>query len=336
MIKRFAIGGVTRDKEYDITKGKTGSKILYLSSNPNGEAEKIKVYLREKKNIKKKQFEFDFSTLAIKGRTAAGNILSRHPVKRIDLLEKGVSTLSAINIYFDDTVMRLNTDERGILLGSFKEDDKIITIYKSGQYRISGFELTAHFEDNLDIIEKFNPKKIITFIYKNKKEGTYFIKRFIPDTIDKPTNFLPDDKELQLVLYSYSTFPQIEVVAIPKKDKPEETTVISCAEFVDVMSAKAKGKKINLGLIKKVKMLDPLPEPEIPEEEDELPEEEIVETESEETTPENDKLYIDMEIAKEIFDSIDTKKIKIEIPEETKEEKNEKSDDEDGTQLSLF
>lgn len=337
MAKRFAIGGVTRDKEYDITKGKTGSKVLYLSSNPNGEAEKIKVYLKEKKNIKKKQFEFDFSTLAIKGRSAGGNILSRHPVKRIDLLEKGVSTLSAINIYFDDAVMRLNTDERGVLLGSFKENDKIITLYKSGYYKITGFELSVHFEDNLEIIEKFNPKKIITFIYKNRKEGTYFIKRFIPDIFDKPVNFLPEDKDLQLVLYSYNTFPQIEVTAIPKKEKPEETTIISCAEFVDVMSAKAKGKKINLGLIKKVKMLDPLPEPEI---EEESTEDEIIETEVEDNNPEDstpdDPLYIDMEIAKEIFDSIDVKKIKIEIPTEENEKINEKPDDEDGTQLSLF
>lgn len=330
MVKRFAIGGVTRDKEYNITKGKIGSKILYISSNPNGEAEKIKVYLREKKNIKKKQFEFDFSTLAIKGRAAAGNILSRHPVKKIDLLEKGVSTLSAINIYFDDTVMRLNTEERGKLLGSFKEDDKIITIYKSGIYRISGFELSAHFEDDLEVVEKYNPQKVITFIYKNKKENSYFIKRFIPDVIDKPINFLTDDKELQLIHYSYATFPQIEVTAIPKKDKPEEVTIISCADFVDVMSAKAKGKKINLGLIKSTKMLEPLPEP--------IDEEVDTTDEIENTTEnvlENDPLYIDMEIAKEIFDSIDKNKTKIEISKENTK-KDEKTDDDESPQLSLF
>ena len=140
MAKRFAIGGVTRDKEYDLTKGKSESRVLYFTSNPNGEAEKVKVYLKPKPKLKKLQFEFDFSLLAIKNRSSQGNILTRNPVRKIELSEKGISTLSAINVYFDSSVMRLNNEERGNLLGAFKEDDKIISVYKSGYYKITGYD----------------------------------------------------------------------------------------------------------------------------------------------------------------------------------------------------
>ncbi len=318
MVKRFNIGGVTRDKEYVLTKGKTGSEILYLTSNPNGEAEKVRVLLKQKKGLKKTQFDFDFSTLAIKGRNSMGNILSRNPVKKVELCQKGVSTLSAINIYFDDIVTRLNTDERGILLGSFKEDDKIITVYGEGYYKVIGFDISAHFDDNLLIIKKLKSTQILTAVYFNKKENKYTIKRFNPENTTKKIEFVPQEKDVKMVGVSIDYLPQLEVVYYHKDPKKLEKEIVNCAEFVEVMGVKAKGKKLNFGTIKSVKFIDPLPYEE--------PIEEVEEPDIEESTEMDD---IDMQVAKEIFDNIDSEKGE-------KPEKNDDRVDETGEQLSLF
>jgi len=262
MVKRFSVGGVTRDREYDLTKGAAGSKVVYFTSNPNGEAEKVRVILKAKAKLKKTQFDFDFSTLAIKGRTSQGNILSRNPVRKIEIIAKGVSTLSAINIYYDPIVMRLNSDERGDLLGSFKENDKIISIYQAGNCRITGFDLSIHFEDNLYIIQKFNPQKPITAIYENKEDGKIYMKRFIPEPTDKKIEFLGDDKTIRSIFISYDQLPQIEVVYYEKKPEEAEKTIISCADFVEVMSLKARGKRVNFKNIVEITPLEPLPEKE--------------------------------------------------------------------------
>lgn len=340
MVKRFAVGGVTRDKEYDLTKGKSGSKIVYLTSNPNGEAEKVKVYLKAKAKIKKLQFDFDFSSLAIKGRASQGNILSRHAVRKIELSEKGVSTLSAINIYFDSSVMRLNTDERGDLLGAFKENDKIVSIYKSGYYRITGFEISTHFDDSLVIIQKYNPKKPVTVIYQNLKEDKIYMKRFLLELTDKNMEFVAEDKNLKILHILYDYLPQIKVDYYIKNKEDIENAFIACDEFVELMSIKARGKRINNGTIKKISVLEPLPfeEPEIIEE----PEEEIVEEDQMEETKEEIVENLDYIIAKEIFDTIDTHS-KSETKEETEPKerkvfkKKEPSKDEDEwEQLTLF
>ena len=262
MVKRFSIGGVTRDKEYDLTAGKPDSKVLYLTSNPNGEAEKIKVYLKPKPKMKKTQFDFDFSTLAIKSRGSKGNILSRNPVRKIEMSEKGVSTLSAINVYYDATVMKLNNDERGELLGAFKEDDRIIAVYKSGYYRITGYDLSTHFDDDLLIIRKFHPNRIITAVYYNKKDKQYIIKRFQPELTEKKIDFIPVDKDIRLEFASIDYLPQIEVKYHLKDPKGILTEVVNVAEFVDVMKVRAKGKVIRFGTVTGVKLLEPLPDPE--------------------------------------------------------------------------
>ena len=272
MVKRFSIGGVTRNKEYDLTSGETGTEVLYFTSNANGEAEKVKVTLKLKKGLKKKNFEFDFGTLAIKGRSAKGNILSRNPVARIEMSEKGVSTLSAIGVWFDPTVMRLNNDDRGEFLGQFKKDDKIISIYKSGNYRITGYDLSVHFEDDLAIIKKFSSQKVITAVYYSKSEDKYFVKRFNPQLTDKKVDFIPMEKGTKLVLVSIDYLPVMEVKYCKKDPKATFTDTIQIADFIDVQGFKAKGKRISLGTVKSVKWLDPLPyeEPEEPEtEEDE-------------------------------------------------------------------
>lgn len=295
MVKRFAIGGVTRDKEYVLTKGKTGSKVLYLTSNPNGEAEKVRVFIKQKKNLKKPQFDFDFSTLAIKGRASMGNILSRNPVKKVELCQKGVSTLSAINIYYDEVVGRLNSDERGVLLGSFKEDDKIITVY-DGYFRLIGFDVSAHFDDNLQIIKKYNSHKILSVVYFNKKEGRYMLKRFNPDNTPKKIDFVPQEKDVKMMAVSIDYLPQLEVSFSKKESKELEKEVVNVADFVEVMNVKAKGKKLNFANIKSVKFVEPLPyeEPE---------EEETSEDELEEVEPLED---VDMQVAKDIYENIDS------------------------------
>ena len=325
MVKRFSIGGVTRDKEYDLTSGKPDSKVLYFTSNPNGEAEKIRVYLKPKPKLKKLQFDFDFSTLAIKSRSSKGNILSRNAVRKIEMSEKGVSTLSAINVYYDSTVMKLNNDERGELLGAFKEDDRIIAVYKSGYYRITGYDLSTHFDDDLLIIRKFHPNRIITAVYYNKKDKQFIIKRFQPELTEKKIDFIPVDKDIRLEFASIDYLPQVEVKYHLKDPKGILTEVVNVADFVDVMKVRAKGKVLRFGTVTGVKLLEPLPDPEemLAAEQEEVVEE-VELTEEETDTVEN----IDDAIAKERFD----------MEEEIKPvTRNDNEDGEgDGEQLSLF
>lgn len=273
--KRFTIGGVTRNKEYDLTTGEEGSEILYFSANPNGEAEKVKIFFRQIKGAKTKEKEYDFGTLAIKGRSAGGNICADKPVNRIEISKKGVSTLAAIGVWFDPNVMRLNNDERGEKLGDFKKDNKIISVYKSGVYRITGYDLSTHFEDDLTIIKKYSSQKVITAVYYNKKEDKHYVKRFNPQLSDKTIEFVPEGKEIKLALVSIDFLPQLEIKYTKKDPKAVFTEILNIAEFIDVQGIKAKGKRLNMGDVKSVKWLDPLPyeeieEPEV-EPEDESP-----------------------------------------------------------------
>ncbi|MCL2290444.1 MAG: DNA gyrase/topoisomerase IV subunit A [Bacteroidetes bacterium] len=340
MVKRFSVGGVTRDKEYDLTKGTAGTKVLYFTSNPNGEAEKVRVLLKAKAKLKKTQFDFDFSTLAIKGRASQGNILSRNPVRKIEIISKGVSTLSAINIYYDPIVMRLNSDERGDSLGAFKEDDKIISIYKNGNYRITGFDLSTHFEDNLCIIQKLNSQKPITAVYENKEDGKFYMKRFIPEPTDKKVEFLGDEKTIRPIFISYDHFPQIEVEYYEKKPEEIEKTIIFCTEFVEIMSLKARGKRIAFKNIVEITALEPLPEPE----------EEIIEDVGAENLPPLEDKKQKEESNEEVFEEeeeIQVPEVLI-VPTENEKEATEETpiapkepikntkEDEEWEQLTLF
>ena len=278
------------------------------------------MFLKQKAKLKKTQFDFDFSTLAIKGRASMGNILSRNPVRKVELCQKGVSTLSAINIYFDDIVTRLNTEERGVHLGSFKEDDKIITVYGDGYYKIVGFDLSTHFEDNLQIIKKLKKNQILTAVYCNSKEEKYMLKRFNPENTPKKIDFVPQEKNVKLVCVSIDYLPQIEITYYTKNPKELEKEIVNCAEFVEVMGVKAKGKRLNFSNIKNVKFIDPLPYDE-PDEVEEEAEVDDAETE----VVDND---IDMQVAKEIFDHAE---------EGQTDGKEKKTPGEDkGEQLSLF
>ena len=184
-VKRFTITSITRDKDYDLTKGAKGSEVVYFTANPNGEAEMVTVVHRPRPNLRKLKFDFDFATIDIKGRGAGGNILTKNPVAKIQLKEKGVSTLAPRRIFFDDTIQRLNSDERGTYLGDFKADDKILTIMQSGHYKLTSFDLSTKFDDDMIVIEKWNPDKPITAIYFDGNKQQFFIKRFLAEDTDK-------------------------------------------------------------------------------------------------------------------------------------------------------
>ncbi|RLD59727.1 MAG: DNA gyrase/topoisomerase IV subunit A, partial [Bacteroidetes bacterium] len=271
-VKRFAVTSTMRDKEYFITKGTPNSKIIYFTVNPNGEAEVIKVYLKPRPKLKKTSFEFDFSELAIKGKGSQGNILTKFGVKNIVVREEGVSTLAARNIWYDETVKRLNSDERGTLLGAFKSDDKIFTLQKSGNYKLMSYDLSNHFEEDMFIIEKFNPKKIISVVYFDAASQKMYVKRFQPDNennFNKKIDFVGEEPGNRYITFSSDHLPQLKVTYDTKaneKEIPDE--VIDIAGFISVKGVKAKGKRLSPKTVKKVFFVDPLPyeEPEIEEE----------------------------------------------------------------------
>ncbi len=259
-VKRFAVRGVTRDREYSLTKGNSGSRVLYFTSNPNGEAEVVRVNLKPKARLKKTTFDFDFRELAIKGRNSLGNTLSKYPVRKIVKKEEGISTLGAMDIWFDESVKRLNTEERGIYLGAFKGGDKILTIMQSGEYKLSGFEISTHFSEELIIIEKYDPGKLVSVVYLDAKQGFIYLKRFQIEESDKKISFIGDNPDSKLMLLSLDFKPMLEVVFDEKKNEKEiENLEISAEEFITVKGFKAKGKRLSNRAIKKVNLLKPLP-----------------------------------------------------------------------------
>ncbi len=292
-VKRFAVKGTTRDKTYSITKGTEGSKVLYFSHNPNGEAEIVRVKLRPRPKLKKLNFDFDFSTLAIKGRGAGGNTLTKHLVSKITLKEDGLSTLGARDIWYDDTVRRLNGQERGRHLGAFAPEDKILTIMQSGHYRLNGFGLSTHFDEDMIRIEKFDPNRVWTAIYYDGDSKYYYIKRFKFDSTERKTLFITEHSKSKLIAITEDYLPRIELVFDPKKGpKNRETELVEAETFIDEKSVKAKGKRLSSYGIKKIKMLDPAPYEEEKEETEEanieVSAEEVVEAKAEEVAIENE------------------------------------------------
>lgn len=269
-VKRFAVVGVTRDKEYDLTSGTEGSKVVYFTANPNGEAEIVKVYLRPRAKLKKLHFDFDFSSLAIKGRASRGNLITKNAIKTIVQREEGVSTLGALNIWYDDTVRRLNSDERGEYLGDFTGDDKILTILSSGEFKLTGYDLSTHFDDNMISISKLDPEKVVSAVYYDGEQGAYFVKRFlVPENsmVNKNHLFISESKGSKLVAFSFDHLPRISYELRNEKNNSFDLEVLPLADFIAVKSLKAKGKKLANGKVKSIKLIDPLPYSE-PEQED--------------------------------------------------------------------
>jgi len=297
-VKRFPVKGITRDKEYALTKGNEDSKILYFTANPNGEAEIVKVTLRPKPKLRKLSFEYDFSELAIKGRSATGNTLTRNQVRNIVQREEGVSTLGARDIWYDDTVNRLNTEERGKYLGAFIGDEKILTIYQSGEFKVVNYDISNHFDENLILIEKFDPKRIFSVIYYDGKLKQKYIKRFHPEITNKKSLFISESKDSKILNFSIDHFPVIKVIFDESTNKKVLEEVINIHEFIGIKSYKAKGKRISTYDVKSIKMLKPLPYEEneevIPNEpEQENVSEKEIQTSDENSLPENKEIKPD-------------------------------------------
>jgi topoisomerase-4 subunit A len=260
MMKRFSVTGVTRDKVYDLTRGNKGSKVLYLTANPNGESEVVSIQLKPVPNMKKSVFDVDFATLAIKGRNSQGNIVTKYSVKKITQIEKGISTLGARMIWFDDSVQRLNVDGRGTYLGEFAADDKILSITQSGYYRLHNFDLSNHFDEDLIVIEKFNSQKPVTAVYLDGAKKEYFAKRFMVEVTDKKTLFISEAEGSYLELATTQSRPVIDIVFTKTKDKEIPDEDINLVDFEDVKGLKAKGKRISVNKIKEINLRPSLDE----------------------------------------------------------------------------
>ena len=267
MMKRCPISGITRDREYDLTKGTKGSRILYLTVNPNGEAEKLKVYLQPKPRLKKKMLDLDFGELAIKGRNAQGNILPRHAVHKIVLQEKGESTLGGKPIWFDEDVLRLNTDEKGKYLGEFSGDDKIVVITDQGAVKFTSYDLMNHYQDNIRLIEKYDPTKLYSAVYFDAEQGYYYVKRFRLEYTTKETSLIGDHQESKLIHLFEAKYPRVKL-QFGGKNKRKEDQEILLSEFIGEKSYKARGKRLTQAELKNIKVLEPLPEEEENEEEE--------------------------------------------------------------------
>lgn len=266
LIKRFSVTGVTRDKLYDLTKGNKGSEVLYFTANPNGEAEVVTVFHKALPGIRKLQFDVSFGDIAIKGRASQGNIVTKYPVRKIVLAEKGVSTLGARMIWYDDTVQRLNTESRGQYLGEFSADDKILTIMQSGNYKLHNFDLENHFEEDMILIEKLKADKPITAIYLDGEKKEYFVKRFLVEPSDKKVLFISEFEGSQLECVSTDLLPVCEIKFYKNKGKDIANESINLSEFIAVKGLKAKGNRLSQYKIKEINLADPIPVPEEPKE----------------------------------------------------------------------
>ncbi len=256
-MKRFFVSGVTRDKEYDLTSGNPGSEILYLSVNPNGEAEVVTVYLRQTGSLRKTKFDIDFKDLTIKGRGVRGNLVTKLPVKTIKLKEAGVSTLKPRKIWFDEVVQRLNTEERGKFLGEFSGNDQLVMILKDG--RVSKFipDLEKHFPDNMILLEKYEPGKPVTAAYYDKDKDRYFIKRFLIDDLKREEAFIPENAQLLQIAYDWLPVWNLHFTKERGKDQkpPQE---INVGEFIGIKGIKAQGNLLSKKKIKKIEILPSL------------------------------------------------------------------------------
>ena len=258
-VKRFAVTSITRDKEYDLTKGTKTSKSLYFSANPNGEAELVTVLLRQSGNIKKLKFDVDFSDMIVKGRASRGNIVTKYSVKRIELKEKGLSTLKPRKIWFDETVQRLNVDQRGELLGDFTSDDRLLVIDQKGIVKTVVPEMTLHFNDEMIVLEKWEPKKPITVIYWEGEKELFYVKRFLIDYPDKEELVITDHPKSYLETVFTDHRPVVELVFTKKRGKDrEENSEINLEEFISIKGITALGNQLTKGKIIEINTKEPL------------------------------------------------------------------------------
>ena len=267
-IKRFAVTGVTRDKEYDLTQGKPGSRVVWFTANPNGEAEILKITFKPKPRLKCLFIDKDFSDIAIKGRQSMGNIVTKNEIHKISLKEKGGSTLGGRQVWFDRDILRLNYDGRGEYLGEFHGNDQILVIMRNGDFCTTSFAATTHFEADIMILEKYDSGKTWTAALNDADQGYPYLKRFKLEPTQKKQNFLGENPKSSLILLTDESFPRFEVV-FGGNDAFRDPLIIDAEEFIGVKSFKAKGKRISTYTVETINELEPLrkeiPQPEVPE-----------------------------------------------------------------------
>ena len=256
-IKRFAVNGITREKDYDITQGTAGSKVVYFTVNPNAEAEVIRVTLKPKPRLNKLVFEKDFCEIAIKGRQSMGNILTKNDIHKIALKQKGGSTLGGRKVWFDRDVLRLNYDSRGEFLGEFQSDESILVVSGKGKYYTSNFDLANHYDKDILVIEKFDPHKVWSVVLYDAEQKFNYLKRFQLEPSQKPLDFLGESPDSRLLLMSDADFPRFEVV-FGGNDAYRETLVVDAEEFIGVKSYKAKGKRLTTFEVETINELEPI------------------------------------------------------------------------------
>ena len=257
-IKRFAVTGITRDKKYNLTQGKTGSEILYFTANPNGEAEVVSINLRNNGNIKKLKWDLDFADLQVKGRAVRGNIVTKYGIRRIELKEKGVSTLKPRGLWFDTAIGRLNTDERGNRVDAFSGNDKLLVVNERGESKAVNPDLTLHFENTPVLLEKWIPEKPLTAVYFDSEKERYFLKRFLIETPDKVDVFIKEGGRLLFVCSEWRPVLRIEYVK-PKGKEVPDPLMLDAEEFISIKGYKALGNQLGAKKIKKVSLHESLP-----------------------------------------------------------------------------
>ncbi|WP_142786421.1 DNA gyrase/topoisomerase IV subunit A [Changchengzhania lutea] len=259
-IKRFAVTSVTRDREYDLTNGNKGSVVLYFSANPNGEAEVVTILLRQAGSIKKLKWDIDFADILIKGRVSKGNLVTKYSIKRIELKEKGVSTLKPRKIWFDDAVQRLNVDGRGELVGEFRGEDKLLVITQTGTVKTVTPEVTMHFDNDMIVMEKWIPKKPISAIYFNGEKELYYVKRFLIENEGREESFISEHPNSQLEIVSTDWKPMAEIVFAKERGKErKENLEINLEEFISIKGISALGNQLTKDKVNQINILEPLP-----------------------------------------------------------------------------
>ena len=266
-IKRFAVTGVTRDKHYDLTNGSPQSKVHYFSANPNGEAEIVTIHLRHSGSIKKLKWDLDFADLVVKGRGVRGNTVTKYAIKRVDLKEEGVSTLKPRDVWFDETVQRLNADERGRLLGAFRGEDRLLIVTKSGKVKTQIPDLGMHFPPDLLFLEKWGPKKPLSAVYYDSSKDKYFGKRFLIEAADKEEVFIKEGSKNELIWFSADWRPVCTLqFTKPRGGEVKPAQQVSFEDFIVPKGIKAMGNQLTTEKLKSIEANVPLPylpEPEI-------------------------------------------------------------------------
>ena len=279
-IKRFAVTSVTRDREYDLTNGKAASDMLYFSANPNGEGEVVTVLLRQAGSIKKLKWDIDFASINIKGRVSKGNIVTKNAVKRIDLKEKGVSTLKPRKIWFDETIQRLNVDGRGDLVGEFRGEDRILIITQSGLVKTIVPEITSHFDDDMIVLEKWIPSKPVSAIYFDGEKQKHYVKRFLIENENREDSFISEHASsvLEIVSTDWRPVAKISFAKDRGKDRKEEQ-IIDIEQFITLKGVSALGNQLTKLKVNQIDLIESLPYEaplQIPADEIDVVEEEIV------------------------------------------------------------